>query len=237
MNTAKNGAELASLLAFLAEVPLFAGQNLTILTQIAQDLRLRTYRNKEIVFHQGDLNRTLYIVMTGKVRVYHLTLDGEETTVNLLARRQLLGEFTLIDGQPRSATAQAISACTLLEINGERCLDYLEHVPGLALAMCRQLTFKVRWTSAYAETLARFDTAGRLQHLLLLYNEQFGQVIEPGKSYLLDLGLSQGDLATLVGTTRGWVNDILQKWRRRGLVEFCEGKITILDLAELQRVR
>ncbi|MFN8491786.1 MAG: Crp/Fnr family transcriptional regulator [Caldilineaceae bacterium] len=235
MNPAKSSVDLALIVAFLAEVPLFAGQNPDVLTQLAQDLRLRTYRNKEIIFHQGDLNRSLYIVMTGKLRVYHLTLEGEETTVNILARRQLLGEFNLIDGQARSATVQAISACLLLEMQPDRMLYYLEHIPGLALAMCRQLTFKARWTSAYAETIARFDAARRLQHLLLLYNEQFGQAIEPGKSYQLDLGLSQGDLATLVGATRGWVNDILQRWRRRGIVEFCEGKIMILDLPELQK--
>lgn len=235
MNSAKSGVDVAAIIAFLAEVPLFAGQNTEVLTQIAKDLRLRTYRNKEIIFHQGDLNRSLFIVMNGKLRIYHITLEGEETTVNILARRQLLGEFNLIDGQARSATAQAISACTLLEMNPDRMLYYLEHVPGLALAMCRQLTFKVRWTSSYAETIARFDAAERLQHLLLVYNEQFGQEIEAGKSYLLDLGLSQGDLATLVGATRGWVNDILQKWRRRGIVEFCEGKIKILDLPALQK--
>lgn len=236
MHAAKNGADFSAILAFLPEVPLFAGQSPEVLAQIAKDMHVRIYRNKDTIYHQSDLSRSLYIVMTGRLRVYHLTPEGEETTVNLLARRQLLGEFALIDGQPRSATVQAISPCTLLEISGERMLYYLEHVPGLALAMCRQLTFKVRWTSTYAEMIARFDTTGRLQHLLLLYNEQFGQAIEPGKSYLLDLGMSQGDLATLVGATRGWVNDILQKWRRRGLVEFGDGKITILDLPALEKV-
>lgn len=225
-----NRIDFAEIIELLKEVPLFANQNEETLTTIARDFRQRTYRNKEIVFHQGDLNRTLYVVLQGKVRAYHLTANGEETTVNILGRRQVIGEFSAVDGLPRSASVQAISQCTLLELNGDRLLFHLERVPGLALAMCRQLAFKVRWTTAYAETIARFDAAGKLRHLLLLYNEQFGQVIEPGKKALLDLGLSQGDLATLVGTTRGWVNEILSGWRNRGLVEFEEGRITILDL-------
>lgn len=222
--------ELSEVVVLLKEVPLFANQNEEVLTTIARDFRQRTYRNKEIVFHQGDLNRSLYVIVQGKVRAYHLTANGEETTVNIMGRRQVLGEFSAVDGLPRSASVQAISQCSLLEMNGERLLHHLERTPGLALAMCRQLTFKVRWTTSYAETIARFDAAGRLQHLLLLYNEQFGQVIEQGKVALLDLGLSQGDLATLVGTTRGWVNEILSGWRNRGLMDFEDGRITILDL-------
>jgi CRP-like cAMP-binding protein len=233
----KNHVDLSVLLAFLREVPLFGGQNIEMLTQIAKELRVRTYRTKEIIFHQGDLSRSLYIVMSGKLRVYRLTAEGEETTVEILGRRQLVGEYAAIDGQPRSATAQALSDCVLLEMNSERCLHYLGCAPGLAVEMCRQLVLKARRTASYAETMARFDATKRLQHLLLSYNEEFGQMVEPSKRYMLDLGLSQSDLATLAGTTRGWVNDILQKWRRRGLVEFSEGKITILDLRKLQNVR
>lgn len=222
--------DLSEVIALLKEVPLFANQSEETLSTIGRDFRQRTYRNKEIVFHQGDLNRSLYLVLEGKVRAYHLTVNGQETTVNIMGRRQVIGEFSAVDGLPRSASVQAISQCTLLELHGERLLFYLERVPGLALSMCRQLTFKVRWTTAYAETIARFDAAGKLRHLLLLFNEQFGQVIEPDKKVLLDLGLDQEDLATLVGTSRGWVNGVLNGWRKRGLVEFEVNKITILDL-------
>ena len=52
--------------------------------------------------------------------------------------------------------------------------------------------------------------------------------------YELDLGLSQADLATLVGARREWVNRILQDWRKRGLIEYDSGKIIILDLPRVQ---
>lgn len=223
-------------IAFLKEVPLFTDIDEGILAYLSQDFRIREYRRGDIIFHQGDTSRSLLIVMQGKVRVYHLSPGGEETTVTLLARRHLLGEFALIDGHPRSATAQAITNCTLLEMPGERCLHHLEQIPGLALAMCRTVVQKTRWTSLYAETLARFDAAGRLLHFLLLYNEEFGQAQACGVS-VLDLGLNQSDLATLVGARRGWINHILQEWRKRGLLEFNAGQITILDLARAAEER
>jgi CRP/FNR family cyclic AMP-dependent transcriptional regulator len=234
MHPANPADALFEIQSFLKELPLFAGQSNACLSTLAQDFRKRSYRSKEIIFHQGDLSRSFYVMVSGKVRTYHLTPEGDETTVNILGHRQLLGEFTMIDGQLRSATAQALTACTLLEMTGERAHHHLETIPGLALAMCRQVVFKVRWTSTYAETIARYNAAARLKHLLLLYNQQFGQEIEAGKRYLLDLGLSQSDLATMIGATRGWVNDLLQKWRKRGLVEFEGGQITIVDMVRFR---
>ena len=220
--------------AFLKEVPLFAPLDEGVLAYLANEFRTRQYRKGEILFHQGDESCSLYVVVQGKVRVYHSSPNGDETTVNLLPRHGVLGEFALIDGQPRSASAQAITACTLLEMAGDRCRHHLETIPGLAYAMCKQVVNKTRWTSMYAEAINRFDAAGRLLHFLLLYKDKLGEEIEAGKRYVVDLGLNQSDLATLVGARRNWVNHILQEWRRRGLVEFDAGRLTILDLPRVQ---
>jgi CRP-like cAMP-binding protein len=228
---------LSPYLAFLYEVPLFMALQAEDLAALANDFRAREYRPGEIIFHQGDQSRDLYVVMRGKVRVFLLSPRGDETTIIILARRHLLGEFAIMDDQPRSATAKAISACTLLEISHAKFWRHLEHTPGLALAMCKQLTSKARWTCMYAETIAQLDAAGRLLHLLLLYNDEFGQMEEGGQRAILDLGLNQTDLATLVGARRGWINNILQDWRKRGLVEYEAGKIILLDLPRIRQER
>ena len=54
--------------------------------------------------------------------------------------------------------------------------------------------------------------------------------VEPGKRYIVDLGLNQTDLASMIGARREWVNRILSDWKRRGLLEFNNGEIAILDL-------
>jgi CRP-like cAMP-binding protein len=226
-----------TVIAFLQETALFRDLNQTLLTQLTQDFRQRSYRSGDVIFHQGDEGRNLFVIMRGTVRVYHLSPGGEETTITILAPRQLLGEFSLLDGHPRSATAEAISTCTLLEMSAERCLYHLTHIPGLALALARQVVQKVRWTSMYAESLARMDAAGRFLHFLLLYNEELGQVVTPGKRYELNLGLTQDELASLIGARRQWVNKILGEWSVRELVAFDNGVLTILDLPRVQAER
>ena len=230
----QNNTNLDERVTFLRNVALFDFQGMDdqTLLHLAEDFRERTYRGGDVIFHQGDDSRNLSIVLEGKVRIYHLTPSGEETTMAIFAPGRLVGEFSLIDSEPRSATAQAIGPCTLLEISSERCLHYLTHVSGLALSMCRILTRKTRWTSMVAETIARLDAAGRLLHLLLEYNDEFGVRVEAADRthYVLDLGLNQSDLATLVGVDRPWVSTVLNKWRKRGLLEFKSGTITVLDL-------
>lgn len=222
---------------FLREVPLFANLREADIAALAEDFRPRHYRKGDTIFHQGDQGQCLYVVRRGKVRIYHLSLNGEETTVVILARRHLTGEFSVLDNLPRSASAKAINACTLLEMSQEPFLHYLETIPGLALRVCRLVVGKARWTSIFAETIARLDAAGRLLQLLLLYNDEFGEAEIPGQRYLVDLGLNQADLASMVGTTRGWVNQILGEWRRRELIDFNAGGVIILDLPRVEAER
>jgi CRP/FNR family cyclic AMP-dependent transcriptional regulator len=228
---------LAGRIAFLREVPLFSDLLEADLAILVNDFRLREYHRDEIIFHQGDHGSDLYVVMQGKVRIFKTSPSGSETSINIFCVGDILGEFAVIDDQPRSATAKAIEPCTMLEMTQARFLQRMREMPDLALGLARLLAGKLRWTAAYAETIAQYDAAGRLLHILLLYNGQFGQEMKAGKRYELDLRLNQSDLASLVGARREWVNRLLGEWRKRGLIEYEAGKITILDLPAVERER
>ena len=204
---------------------------------LSQDLRLREYAKDQIIFEQGDSGHTLYIILYGKVRVFRLTSSGHETTLTILGKGDLFGEYAVIDQQPRSASALAIEKCALLQMGAETFFGHLREQPNLALGLMRVLVAKTRWTAAYAEAIARYDAAGRLLHILLLLNEKFGVEQEPGRRYLLDLGLNQTDLASLVGVRREWVNHILQYWSKKELIEYKGGKLIILDMPRVRQER
>ena len=227
----------ASRLNFLRTVPLLAGLGEESLARVAADFRQKVYSPGDLIFRQEDTTCDFYIIMSGKVRIYRISPNGGETSINLFFPTDILGEFATIDSEPRSATAKAIGRCILLQMSQECFLHHMGQLPGLALAMTRLLTGKVRWTAAYAESVAQYDAAGRLLHTLLLYNERYGRVIEPGQRYILDLSLNQTDLASLIGARREWVNRLLQEWRRRGLIEYQAGKIIILDLPAVEHER
>jgi CRP/FNR family transcriptional regulator, cyclic AMP receptor protein len=228
---------VARRIAALKEFDLFTGLSERDLVTLVDDFRLKEYGRDEIIFRQGDESREVYLVLKGKVRIYKISPAGDETSIAIFFDHDVLGEMAALDNQSRSATAKAMSAVSLLTMSQERFLHYLHHMPTLAINLARVLSLKLRWTAAYAESVAQFDAAGRLLHILLHHNARYGQAIEPGKRYTVDLALNQSDLASMVGARREWVNRLLSDWRKRGLLEFDNGVITILDLPRVEAER
>jgi CRP-like cAMP-binding protein len=229
--------QLSRRIAFLREGPLFADLSDKELATCGKDFYPRRYAKSEIIFHQGDSSRDLYVICEGKVRIFKTGSAGGETSICLFGPHDVIGEFAVIDAGPRSATGRAIEACVLLTMAGDVFLRHMRTMPELALGMSKLLVSKVRWTAAYAEMMAQYDAAGRLLHLLLEYNDKFGEELEEGVCYRLDLSLTQADLATLVGVQREWISRTMGQWRKRGLVEYDKGTITILDLAKVHQER
>lgn len=228
---------LARRVRFLRQVSIFADLSETELATLLDDLYPKEFDKDEIIFRQGDTSRELYIVRHGKVRIFKISPSGGETTIAIYSTNSVMGEFAVVDSEPRSATAKAIEAASLLVMAHDNFLGHMRRLPDLALGMTKLLASRVRWTAAFAETIAQYDAAGRLLHILLLYNEQYGQEEEAGKRYVLDLALNQTDLASLVGARREWVNRLLRDWQKRGLVAYEGGKVVILDLPRAQAER
>jgi CRP-like cAMP-binding protein len=237
MHSSSHEDELSRRAAVLKNVSIFAELGDADLRDLIVDLRLKEYDKDEVVFRHGDSSRELYIILAGKVRIFLMSPSGGETSINIFSAYDVFGEFAALDNRPRSGTAKTIVPSTLLAITQEKFLQHMRQKPDLALGLIRLLVSKARWTAAYAEAVAQYDAAGRLLHILLLYNEKFGEEIEPGRLYELDLALNQTDLASLVGARREWVNRLLRDWRKRGLISYESGKIIILDLPRVQQER
>ena len=217
-------------ISLLREIELFNDVKEQDLLAMVDDFRLREFKKDELIFHQGDESREVYIVLKGKVRIYKTSPSGNETSINLFSTHDIIGEYAALDNLPRSASAKAVVPVSLLSMTQERFLYHLRNMPGMAFGLCKALALKMRWTASYAESIAQFDAAGRLLHIILLNNERYGTEQEKGKRFVVDIGLNQTDLASMVGARREWVNRILSDWRRRGLLEMEGGTITILDL-------
>jgi CRP/FNR family transcriptional regulator len=222
---------------FLRKLPLFSVLREDDLRAVSEKFRNRNYRKKEIVFHQGDETHDFYLIKSGKVRVFCNSPSGNETSIRVVSDNDMIGEFAPIDGVPRSATAQAITDCTLLELPQDKFLNCVMTVPDFAMTLLQLLVQKLRWVTEYAESIAQYDIGGRLLHIILHYNAKIGKELKRDKCYEVDLGLNQGDLASMVGARREWVNHLLREWREKGIIAFSRGRITILDLPAVEAER
>jgi CRP/FNR family cyclic AMP-dependent transcriptional regulator len=221
-----------SMIALLRKVPLFAGLSDQDLAALAGSLGKRTFAKNMIIFHQGSLGQTLYIIESGKVRIFLLSESGQETTLNIYGAGDVFGEFSLLDGLPRSAGAVAMEKTVTLTLSREDFLRHLEACPQMALSIMQLLTLRLRFTTAQAESLAFLDVYGRVAMRLLDLAGRYGT--EKG-SIELDLHLTQAELATWVAATRESVNKVLGAFRDQGLIAVEGQTITILDPEGLEK--
>ncbi len=229
-------ANLEPRMAFLREMTLFRELTDTQLATLMDDLRLREYRRGETIFRQGDDGYELFFVLSGKIRIFKISPAGEETSLVILSTHDVIGEQAVIENVPRNATGKAIDNVSLLAMSHERFRQHMQSMPELSIGLARMLSQKLNWTAALAESIAQFDAAGRLLHLLLLYTRQHGEENADGHCSL-ELGLNQSDLASLVGARREWVNRLLRDWRKRGLLTYTRGVVTMPDIERVEAER
>ncbi|MBM4466212.1 MAG: Crp/Fnr family transcriptional regulator [Chloroflexi bacterium] len=221
-----------SKVTMLRKVPLFAGLSDQELEVLAGSLGRRTFAKGMIIFHKGSLGQTLYIIEAGKVRIFILSESGQEISVNIYGPGDVFGELALLDGLPRSAGAVAMEKTVTLTLHRDDFLRHLEAYPRMSKSMMEVLSTRLRYTTAYAESLSFLDVYGRVAAKLLELADRYG-VKKDGIE--IDLRLTQAELATSVATTRESVNKVLGTFRDQGLIEVEAQRITILDLPGLKR--
>ncbi len=219
--------------SILAQVPLFAGLSREQLEALARSLRSRQYPRGSIVFHQGDPGTTLYIIEDGEVKLTVLSSEGKEIVLALLGVGGFFGELTLIDGEPRSATAVAKTACQLLALERDHLLRFLEDHPRAGMGLMAALSRRLRRTTEQVQDAAFLDGPTRLAKALLELTEARGR---PGPDGVVRAPrLTQDDLAEIVGGTRESINRWLRIFAQQGLVRRQRGFVTILQPEGLRK--
>jgi len=216
----------------LRNIPLFAGLSDEELEILANSLGKRTFGKGMIIFHKDSPGQTLYIIESGKVRTFILSESGQEISVNIYGPGDIFGEMALLDGLPRSAGAVTLEKTVTLTLQRDDFLPFLHVHPRLALNIIEVLCARLRYTTAYVESLAFLDVYGRVAAKLLELADRYGvqkQGIE------IELCLTQAELASWVGASRERVNKVLATFREQGLIEVRGQKIIILDRRGLRR--
>ncbi len=220
--------------ALLGRTQLFSGLDEASLTRLAERSIERSYRKGQIVFHQGDPGESLFVVVEGLVKVFVTSEEGDEMVLVTLASPEIFGELSLIDGGSRSASAQTLERTSLLSLTRTTLVGIMRENPALSEALLHSLGGVVRRLTEQAADLVFLDLHGRVAKLLLALAEERGE--RSGDEVLLDLHMTQSDVAGMVGGSRQSVNQILRSFERRGYLEF-HGRQVVIKRPELLRRR
>ena len=181
------------------------------------------YPKNAVVLTEGEMGDSLYLIQSGKVKVFISDQEGREMILKILGPGDFFGEMSMIDKQPRSASITTLEPSVFLvltHIAFEKCV---EKVPRMATMVMRILAQRVREADRKIGTLAMMDVYGRVASTLLEL------AVNDNGALKVSERLSQQDLANMVGASREMVNRILKDLAERGFIAVESKSITIIN--------
>ncbi len=221
-------------LVALRTCSLFADFSGSDLEQVADVSRVRTYDQGEEVFREGETAEHFFAVVTGKVKLYKLSLEGKYHIVRLVSRGELFAEAAAFSGEEYPVFAEAITTSNLLEIEAKPFLDLVSSDPRLALKVIASLSRRLEIVVEALGQLALSDVTARLaQYIfdLCLTAQQSG-----GEGSLVHLDIRKGDLAARLGTVSESLSRSLARLRQKKIIAVNGNEIDILDSDALARI-
>jgi CRP/FNR family transcriptional regulator, cyclic AMP receptor protein len=225
--------KLETVASHLAATRLFGELDPAALSSLAERAVERSYKKGQLLVYQGDSGDSVFVIVEGLVKVMVTSEEGEEMVLVTLRPSDTFGELSLVDGGPRSASAEAVEPTRVLIITRPILLELLGQHPSLTDSLLRSLGSLARRLTEQAADLVFLDIHGRMAKLLLTMAEDRGE--QAGETIVLDLNLTQADLAAMVGGSRQSVNQTLRSFESRGYLEIEGRSITLKKPAELRR--
>lgn len=198
-----------------------------LLAGLAREVRLCS---GQVLFQQGDAGEALYAVISGALEISVLSADGRRFALDLMGPGALLGEISLFDPGPRTATATAVAETTALRVTHADMLHGISNSPELAADMVRLAGQRMRRMDEQIAEQAFLTLPARLARRVLYLADTFAESGAP------KVQLSQARLADYVGVSREAVAKTLADWKRAGLVAPARRGLTVLDSKGLREI-
>lgn len=207
----------------LDKVEIFDGLSEQELEALSASTVIRSYPKNTVIINENDHADSLYIIESGRVKVYCSDKNGKEFIMNTLAAEDYFGELALLDDDKRSASVRTMDKSSFCIIYKEDFNKVLEQQPNIAKTLIRNLTRRVRKLTKDVKALALQDVYGRVTNVLTTLSDQRedGSAIIPEK-------LTQQDIADRVGASREMVARILKDLTIGEYISF-EGRNIILN--------
>ncbi len=205
----------------LEHVPLFSGLSEDALAEVEQHGSIKTYRRNTVIMNQGDETDSLYVILSGSVKVFISGDDGREAVLNHQGKGEYFGDLALIDKQPRVASVITTESSEFMIISRADFMKCLSANPEIALNLIRPMTSRIRMLAQNVSSLALLDVYGRVARMLLeMAEEQPDGEMVTGK-------VTQQELADMVGASRAMVSRILKDLKIGGYISIDNKRITI----------
>jgi CRP/FNR family transcriptional regulator, cyclic AMP receptor protein len=220
-----------NLIRTLRRLPLFADLTEAELAVIAERVTVRRFDRGETVFSEGDACSELLIVREGSVKLLKTAANGRQQLLSVERGGNSLSEISVFDGQPYPATAETMTATTLLRVEAESFRRICLQHPAVALKVIKVLGHRLRRMSSLVEDLSFATVRGRLAAYLADIAREEGRKTAQGIEF--ELSENNEQLAARLGTVRELVSRNLGRLHNQGLIQMSRRTVRVPNLAAL----
>lgn len=223
---------MKTIVPLLQHIPLFQELAEDDLIGIAPLFTEKKVKKGTILFVEGDAGEELFLIHSGVVKIYRLD-EAKEITLALFRDGDFFGEMSLISsGLTRSATAEAMQACTLYVLNRAAFTSFMEKSPRLCLKLLETTMQRLRHANDQIYDLTFLGVRSRIIKTIIRLSEQHGNATPNG--ILINVKLTHQQLANLVGTVRESVTKVLQELLDDELIIIDKKLITLRNIEAIQ---
>ncbi len=209
------------------QVPLFSGLEEADLASLINVASRRKYPKDAVVFFENDLGEALFMILSGRVKVTILSDDGREIILSMLSEHDFFGEMSLLDDEPRSATAIALSETEILVLHQRDFLSIVEKRPRVLVNLLSVLSSRLRKANQQIGNLALHDVYGRVARILLEMASEDGSRQSDGR--VVFRRPTHQEIANMIGATRETVSRMISDLNKQGYIEIAGKNVIIQD--------
>ena len=209
--------------SILKSVPLFSAFSDLQLNTLLNYVQHRSYPRNVYVLQAGEETDSLYVILSGKVKVLIPDENGREVILSMMGPHDFFGEMGILDDQPRSASVATLEPCELLRLSKAGFMNCLKENSEVAMLVIRNLVRRLREADRKIESLALIDVSGRVARLFMEMAEEID-----GK-LVVQRAPPKQEIARMVGASREMVSRVVKELQERGLIRAERRRIVILD--------
>ncbi len=215
---------------FIREIPLFAGLIDEQIQWLAAIVERRKYSKGKVIFTEGEEAAGLYVLHTGRVKIYKLSSEGKEQILHIFGPGEPFGEVAVFAGGQFPAYAEALEVSETLFFPRKKIVELLTKDPSMAMNMLAMLSKRLKYFTQLVENLSLKEVPQRLAAYLLVLATM------KDKRDTVELDIAKGQLASLLGTIPETLSRILNKMTIQGYIEVEGRQIKLLDRQSLENI-
>jgi CRP/FNR family cyclic AMP-dependent transcriptional regulator len=229
-NAAHKPTEAVDRLSLIRNQSLFSHLPPAAIQQLAGRMTRKSVKRGTVLFAKDDPGSGLIGVIRGSVKISVISGDGREAVLNIINSGEVFGEMALLDGQPRSASATAMTDCELVSIERSAFIGILRADPEVAIKIIEILCARLRRSSERMQDVMHLDGSARLAKVIL---QLAGTDSETSAR---KVKITQREISEMIGLSREMTNKLLRQWQRSRWLRLERGAVMLLRPEQLEKI-